>query len=91
MKTFNCNVCENYENCNGECIHTETFCGQCNHNFGDEKCFNCVFFDVEFANRLESIQEPSEIQKDFIRFAKINLRDNCFNEAIFYLKELHLV
>ena len=68
-----------------------TFCYDCNNKFGDEKCFNCTYFDQEIENRLESIENPTEIEKDFIRFCKINLSDNCLNEAIFYLKELRLL
>lgn len=67
-----------------------TFCYDCNYEF-DEKCLNCDYFDQEVINKLNSIEEPTEIQKDFIRFAKINLRDNCLNEVIFYLKELRLL
>ena len=68
-----------------------TFCYDCNNEFGGKECLNCEYFDQEFENKLNSIEEPTEIQKDFIRFAKINLRDNCVSEAIFYLKELHLI
>lgn len=68
-----------------------TFCYDCNRNFGNDECFNCGYFDQEVENRLNSIEEPTEIQKDFCEYCKINLRENCLNEAIFYLKELNLL
>lgn len=27
-----------------------TFCYDCNNKFGDEKCFNCTYFDQEVEN-----------------------------------------
>lgn len=78
----------NEKECKGE---SYTFCYDCNNEFGQDKCFNCTYFDQEVENRLKSIENPTEIQKNFIRFCRINLRDNCLNEVIFYLKELYLL
>ena len=65
-----------------------TFCYDCNKEFGSESCQNCNYLDQEVENRLQSLENPTEIQKDFIRFARINLKDNCISEVVFYLREL---
>lgn len=75
----------NEKQCKGD---SYTFCYDCNNEFGSESCMNCGYFDQEVENRLQSVENPTEIQKDFIRFARINLKDNCITEVLFYLREL---